>query len=267
MDRNLALENHLLTRCYSSQAEITTLLETRYITSEAGVPHLVLLPTSGPEGVKPAKGARTDLAKNVAIKPSQVRKLNTRRAMKSYIKTTLASQKKVVARVQAARNKSQPLDIDALVDKYNIPTFDSYLRLHGLWQQYIQDLLFGEQKTASLPMLLPRLSTADFNGCWLRVIDAKDGNLIGLQGIVMYDSQHSFMMVVPQVKSSNHVISPAQRVGGLRVVSKRGTMFSFDVDVNENETVAFTIIGSRFELRAVDRAAKKFKSHGVEDIY
>ncbi|KAM9899891.1 hypothetical protein OXX79_005453 [Metschnikowia pulcherrima] len=236
MDRDFTLEKHLLTRCYSSPSEIEAIIETRYKNNESSDPYLVLVPTSGPEGVKPAR-------------------------------RTLAAQTKLVKKVQHARKEGRSVDLEKYISRYNIPRYDMYLQLNSLWKQYIQDLLFGDQKNPNLNMVLPRLSTADFNGCKLRVIESRDRNLIGFEGIVLYDSQHSFMLVSPQLKQSNHVISPAQSVGGLKVVSKRGTMFAFDVECAPGEFVSFTILGSRFELRAVDRAGKKFKSRGVEDIY
>ncbi|QBM87561.1 ribonuclease P protein subunit POP4 [Metschnikowia aff. pulcherrima] len=266
MDRDFTLEKHLLTRCYSSPSEIEAIIETRYKNNESSDPYLVLVPTSGPEGVKPAP-ARTHFGKNMDLKPAQARKVNIRRDMKVYIKKTLAAQTKLVKKVQHARKEGRSVDLEMYISRYNIPRYDMYLQLHLLWKQYIQDLLFGDQKNPNLNMVLPRLSTADFNGCKLRVIESRDRNLIGFEGIVLYDSQHSFMLVSPQLKQSNHVISPAQSVGGLKVVSKRGTMFAFDVECAPGEFVSFTILGSRFELRAVDRAGKKFKSRGVEDIY
>lgn len=267
MDRDFTLEKHLLTRSYSSQAEIHQIIDARYKNHEAADPYLVLLPTSKVEGIKPTLGPRTHLGKNIEILPGLARKLNTRKDMKVYIKQTLAAQKKAVARFQQAQRQNHTFDVERYITKHNIPKFEQYLQLHGLWQQYINELLFGEQKNPNVNMVLPKLLTADFNGCWLRVIEAKDRNLVGMHGIVLYDSQHAFMVVVPPVTKSDHVISPAQRVGGLRVLLKRGTMFAFDVKTSATDSVAFTILGSRFELRAVDRAGKKFKSHGVEDIY
>ncbi|OBA20467.1 hypothetical protein METBIDRAFT_32471 [Metschnikowia bicuspidata var. bicuspidata NRRL YB-4993] len=266
MDRDFTLERHLLARSFATPAEIQHILDARYKGTDAGDAYLVLLPTARPEGAKQT-ATRVLLDRNVEAKPCATRKHNARQQMKAYIKRTLAAQRRLVAKVQQARRTLLPIDVDRHIAQYGIPRFDAYVHLHGLWQKYIQDLLFADQKNPNMNMVMPRLATADFNGCWLRVVDARDRNLVGAQGIVLYDSQHSFMVVAPPATASTRTVSPAQRVGGLRVLSKRGTMFAFDVDVSATESVAFTILGSRFELRAVDRASKKFKSHGVEDIY
>lgn len=269
MDREWVLESHLLSRCYLSQEQIQELLATRYrLPTEAVDPYLVLTPTVNAEPTKAKETAtQSTLGKNLQIKPSSTRRLRTRSEFKRYIKETLEKQKKLTKKVQAARRQGKTVDVHSLRRQYSIPRYDSYVKLHSLWKDYIHDVLFGDQKNPNIQMVLPKLSTADYNGCKVRVLESIDKNLIGMEGIVVHDSQHSFMVVVPAVKLSLQAISPAQQVGGLRVLAKKGTLFGFDVDVNETESVGFTILGSRFEIRAVDRSAKKFKSRAVEDIY
>lgn len=265
MDRDLTVERHLLSRSYDSQAEISALLQSRYLIADSPVDPYLVLQHTAPEEPKPA--AQSGLQKNLAAKPLSRRKTSTRHAMKRYIKQTLAAQKRVVRRVQQAQRAGATANVSRSLSRYNIPRYADFLPLNALWRLYMQDLLFGEQKNPNLNMMLPRLSTADYNGCLMTVLESRDRNLVGTAGVVLYDSQHLFILVVPQQTESSHIISPAQRVGGLRVVQKRGTLFGFDVDVNASETVGFTILGLRFELRAVDRSLKKFKSHNVEDLY
>lgn len=115
-------------------------------------------------------------------------------------------------------------------------------------------------------MVLPKLLTADYNGSLLTVLESRDRNLVGMSGIVVYDLQHTFIMVVSPKQATGRSLSAAEQVGGMRVVAKVGTLFGFDVPINDLECVGFTIIGLRFQLRAVDRSAKKFKSHNVDRI-
>lgn len=265
MDRDFTVEKHLLSRCFTSEQRILELLEERYAVGGAK-PFLQLAPTDNVEETKPKKEAESLFNRNPDLKPSTSRKVSTRRDMRVYIKRTLGNQRKAVAQVQRAARKKETIDIEALVKRYEVPVYRKYLPLSALWRQYMLDLLFGDQKNPNLNMILPKLATADFNGCRLTVLEARDRNLVGKTGIVLYDAQHLFIMVVPQQTESERTLSPAERVGGLRVVTKKGAIFGFEVEV-EAETVGFSILGSRFELRAVDRSSKKFKSHNVEDIY
>ena len=78
-------------------------------------------------------------------------------------------------------------------------------------------------------------------------------------------------------------LDPAALVGGLKVIPKQYTLFGFDVvlpkkepsqdgemevdnESQEVESIGFTLIGSRFEIRSVERSAKKFKNHAVDDL-
>lgn len=270
MDRDLTLEKHLLSRSYTSSSEILDLLLERYSVSGGQKPYLPLVPTEGApeEAEKEESAGKNTLAKNTDVRPTSRRKISARRDMKVYIKRTLASQRKAVKKLQSFQREhpGAPLQIHTLLEKYHVPRYNDYLPLNSLWSQYILDLLFADQKNPNLNMVLPKLSSADYNGSRLTVLESRNAHLVGLSGIVLYDAQHSFILVVPQVSEAETTISPSQAVGGIRIVAKKGTMFGFDVCVGE-ETVGFTILGSRFELRAVDRAAKKFKSHAVEDIY
>lgn len=267
MDRDLTLEKHLLSRSYTSDARILELLETRYSILGLQKPFLPLVPTFGEAEEKPEEKEAV-LAKNADAKPTPERKISTRRDMKVYLKKTMANQHKAVKKIQAFRRKhpQKEFEVASLLRQYNIPSFEDFERLHLLWQKYMGDLLF-EQKNPNLQMVLPKLSTADYNGSLVTVLESRNRHLVGVRGIVLYDAQHSFIVVVPRrsEKEKGPKTSPAEMVGGLRILAKRGSLFGFEVEVGE-EVVGFTILGSRFELRAVDRSAKKFKSHNVGDV-
>lgn len=267
MDTDFPVEKHLLTRCYTTEEKIHEILLTRYAGTEAAsAPFLALVPTAMET---PSKEDKLDakLHKNLDRKPRGPRKLNTRKEMRKYIKKTMALQNKAVAKLRYNQNRGLEFNLAELLSRYQIPIFDEYKALNRLWQKYMHELLFSEQKNPDLNIVLPRLSSADYNGCLLRVLEARERNIIGIEGIVLFDAQHLFIVVVPQKAESSRTLSVAERVGGLRLLKKRGTLFGFTVEINEDECVDFTILGSRMELRAADRTAKKFKSHKVEDIY
>lgn len=266
MDRDLTLEKHLLSRSYTSETQILELLAERYSHTGGQKPFIPLVPTE--QITEDKEQGIVSLTKNIEAKPKTARKSNARKEMRVYLKFTLANQKKAVKKLQAfqRKNPNAPVRVNSLLKQYSIPRYSDYIQLNNLWNLYIEDLLFGDQKNPNLNMVLPKLSTADYNGCHLTVLESRNVHLVGMSGIVLYDAQHSFILVVPQVTESETTVSPSEAVGGIKILAKRGTMFGFDVKMGE-EIVGFTILGSRFELRAVDRSAKKFKSHNVEDIY
>lgn len=264
MNRELKVEKHLLSRSYDSQRLIEDLLDSRYSTSGQQKPFLVLMPNE-PESEKKSEKP-SDLTKNTAVKPTQARKAGVRAQLKKYIKSVQANQKRLVHQIQRSSNPSE-FPLQKHIARYGIPQFHQYIGLHKLWRQYMSDLLFGEQPSPAPTVLLPKLSSADYNGCMLTVLESRNPFLIGSCGIVIYESQHSFIVVVEAKTAANSEksVSPNEMVGGLKVLPKRHTLFGFDVD-HEGRKVAFTMIGSRFELRSADRSARKFKSHNVADV-
>lgn len=265
MDRDTTLERHLLSRSYDSESRIVKILEERYSIFGGQKPYIPLMPTEGEAGTE--KEAKRPLLKNDGTRPTLRRKKSTRAELKRYIKATLANQKRAVRKLQSDRR----LLVNRLLAKYQIPLYEDYVSLHQLWNKYMRDLLFSENKTPNLNMVLPKLSTADYNGCLVRVLESRNRNMVGIEGIVVYDAQHSFIVVVkPNTdREDGPSVSPAEKVGGLRILAKRGLLFGFDVvcEDGENATVmGFTIMGSRFEHRSTDRSGRKFKAHNVEDI-
>lgn len=134
-----------------------------------------------------------------------------------------------------------------------------------------------QQKLPSLTMLLPKLTSADYTGCLLTVLQAKNTQLVGMRGIVVWDTQYLFILCIPRDQDSKEYtesvdnlseLTASTRVGGLKAIPKKGCIFGFDVitDESNDECLSFNIIGSRFEFRNVDRSSKKFKNHNVNDL-
>lgn len=298
-NRGNELERHLLTRCYDKQDRIVELLTTRYALTGDQKPYIIF-------GQTDTTTPTTKL--NLALETPTItphRKQSTRADLKQYIQTTLKNQKKLIKRLQAYTrthkpSSSKPFPLHRLIVHYNIPQFDNYIPMNTLWQKYMQDLLFPPPSTGvnlALANILPKLATADYNGCLISVVQSRNRNCVGMRGIVVWDAQHSFIICVPNGRGAKEwkegesegemEVSASEMVGGLRVVPKQHTLFAFDVilpkragkssqdkedvmeedeEEEEEECIGFTILGSRFEFRSVDRSGKKFKNHSVDDI-
>lgn len=287
MNRNNVLEKHLLSRCYSSDARIDELLSTRYSITGDQKPSLILTPTG--QGIENDK-TKSLLHQEKSSKSDEthkIRKVSTRLELKNYIKNTLNNQQKVVKKIQAynrlkkQNSQKKPFPIQKLLEHYSIPLYEEFIPINNLWQDYMQNLLFpsANNKLPSLISILPKLSSADYHGCLLTVLKSSNTLLVGVRGIVVWDTQHSFILCVPRNNDSKEwneqkdVFTPSEQVGGLRIVPKKGCLFGFDVilpstdgEQEEDECMGFTVIGSRFEFRSVDRSGKKFKNHNVDDI-
>lgn len=288
MNKNNALERHLLTRCYSSEARIEELLSTRYSITGDQKPSLLLIPTGQDAENGKTKALLHQEKAKIVDEAHKKKKYNTRMELKSYIKNTLNNQQKVIKKIQAYNrltkknvNQKKPFPTLKLLEHYSIPMYEEFIPISNLWQDYMQNLLFpsANNKLPSLISILPKLSSADYHGCLLTVLKSTNTLLVGVRGIVVWDTQHSFILCVPRANDSKEwnetkeTFTPSEQVGGLRIIPKKGCLFGFDVILpssegqeEEDECIGFTVIGSRFEFRSVDRSGKKFKNHNVDDI-
>ncbi|EGV64488.1 RNase P/RNase MRP complex subunit [Yamadazyma tenuis] len=270
------LERHLLSRCFSDREKIDELLETRYTFTGAQKPSLVLLPTKTEESK-----AKSLLHSEPTYIDEQLkkRKTNTRLEARTYLKTVKKNQDSLVRKIQEynrlkLKTPKKPFPLSKLIVKFQIPTYEEFLPMNRLWNDYAQSLAFPEIKSPEdkLPnkqMILARLATAEYSGCLLTVLDSRNPNLLGLKGIVVYDTQYTFIICVERDEDED--ATPAKQVGGFRFVPKKFTLFTFDLELpnqteQDDKYLSFTLIGSRIDTRAVDRSTKKFKSHNVENI-
>lgn len=293
MNKNNILEKHILTRCYSSEARILELLSERYSIKGDQKPSLILMPTGADDEKEKKKSLLHQKPGTEIDETTRARKAHTRKELRNYLENMMNNQKRLIKKVQAYNRRARknppkkPFPLDRLLHHYEIPLFEDFTALNQLWQDYMQRLLFNSQLN-SLPStitMLQKLSSADFTGCLLTVSQSRNNNLIGLRGIVVWDAQHSFILCVPRFNDSkewnenNTTFSPSEQVGGFRMVSKKGSLFEFDIilpknnntvdkihEDQEDECIGFTIVGSRFEFRSIDRSGKKFKNHNVDCI-
>lgn len=263
------LEKHLLSRCHDEE-KINELLETRYTFTGATKPSLVLLPAQADE----EKQKSLLHTETVLDEKLQARKVNTRIEVREYLKNTRNAQDKAIRLLQDYDKKCEkkpgskkPFPLPKILIKYQIPDYNDFVPMNKLWVEYIQNLIYPDMKDTSskLPnkqMILSRLASAEYNGCLLTVLELRNSNLLGTKGIVVYDTQYTFVVCVPRQEGT-----PLQRIGGFRVIPKRCNLFSFEVPIpTTDEYLAFTLLGSRIEMRSVDRSTKKFKNHNVEDL-
>lgn len=132
-----------------------------------------------------------------------------------------------------------------------------------VWIPYVQELLGIPLKGYTDPSKLQingmnammKLSMADYNGALLEVTRCHNKNMQGIEGIVLWDAQKTFIMV-----------TKGKLVDEVKSIPKRGTVFQFQVPLNESKALQYSIFGDRFQYRSSDRAGRKFKSHNCDDL-
>ncbi|POY72162.1 hypothetical protein BMF94_4799 [Rhodotorula taiwanensis] len=100
--------------------------------------------------------------------------------------------------------------------------------------------------------LQTKLIKAEFVGCRLAVKRAKNPSLVGLEGIVLQETQGTFKLVTPKSR--------------VKVVPKLGTIFTLalPLDPPSGSTapreLSFDLYGDSFAYRPADRVGKKWKA-------
>ena len=123
-----------------------------------------------------------------------------------------------------------------------------YLPLHELWKDYMRDLLCLEKVSSKNQAEAERrFMKSDLHGSFIVVAKSKCPSVVGLSGIVLQETKHTFKIVT---KSSQ-----------LKTIPKRGTVFSISL-----EEYVFAIYGSNFMFRASDRVSRSFKVKLVTDL-
>lgn len=144
-----------------------------------------------------------------------------------------------------------------------VPQYSKFLPMHNeLWLGYIKEVLNIPSKVVDVEKLaingsaaLLKLSMADYNGALLKVIRCKNTNVVGIEGIVVWDGQKTFIM-----------ITRGELVDQIKIIPKKGTVFGFEIPINEDFALKYSILGDRFKYRSIDRAGRKFKSRRCDDM-
>lgn len=125
--------------------------------------------------------------------------------------------------------------------------YELFLPLHNLWRQYIIDLCGGLKPSCNPQFVQQKLVKADFHGAVITVVRSKCPSYVGTTGILVQEYKHVFKIITKDDK--------------LKVIPKRNSVFSVEI----NGFVSH-IYGNRFEQRAGERSAKKFKVRGTIDL-
>lgn len=136
--------------------------------------------------------------------------------------------------------------------------------LHRLWVGYMHEILgSGRPVTGTVAA---KLASADYHGALVQVTRSRCTSRVGVKGIVIKDTKFTF-----------EIISEGNE---LKVLPKEHTIFRFEVpeaaeeegpkdaseDNDARKSLFFELHGDQFQLRAVDRANKKFKQHFLPDL-
>lgn len=125
--------------------------------------------------------------------------------------------------------------------------YELFLPLHELWRQYIIDLCSGLKPKSNPQFVQQKLLKADFHGAIITVVRSKCPSYVGTTGILVQEFKHVFKIITKEDK--------------LKVIPKRNSVFAVEI----NGFVSH-IYGSKFEQRASERSAKKFKVKGTIDL-
>ncbi|XP_031148606.1 ribonuclease P protein subunit p29 [Sander lucioperca] len=125
--------------------------------------------------------------------------------------------------------------------------YELFLPLHELWRQYVIDLCGGLKPTSNPQLVQQKLLKADFHGAIITVVRSKCPSYVGTTGILVQEFKHVFKIITKENK--------------LKVIPKRNSVFAVEI----NGFVSH-IYGSKFEQRASERSAKKFKVRGTIDL-
>ncbi|XP_074515429.1 ribonuclease P protein subunit p29 [Sebastes fasciatus] len=125
--------------------------------------------------------------------------------------------------------------------------YELFLPLHELWRQYVIDLCGGLKPTSNPQFVQQKLLKADFHGAIISVVRSKCPSYVGTTGILVQEFKHVFKIITKEDK--------------LKVIPKRNSVFAVEI----NGFVSH-IYGSKFEQRASERSAKKFKVKGTIDL-
>jgi ribonuclease P protein subunit POP4 len=121
--------------------------------------------------------------------------------------------------------------------------YKNYLFMNDLWKQYITELL---KDTTSNESILQRIITADYHGCLIRVVKAKNQSLIGKEGIVIQETKTMFV-IIEQTKNRRCSIL------------KKDCLFSMGITIRDKVQTVF-VSGAAIALRPEQRGQKRSTS-------
>ena len=121
----------------------------------------------------------------------------------------------------------------------------------------------------------PKLTSADYHGAELQVVRSNCTGRVGLRGIVLKDTKFTFEIVtcdneiktIPKKHTVFRFEVPRVDLGSLPEIPDDGAIIpGIPAQVDDPNPFVFELHGTHFELRAVDRATKKFKPRRLEEL-
>lgn len=235
---------------------------------------LLLLPTDGGMSSRLKQRNRklnlANLEQESGIRHPNYRKINknSKLALKEFINTSrkAITQAKKIAHENSLSTREE---LESFLHKNNrdvfdkLPNYQTFLPMYSdLWVNYMREILNIPDNLSCSKNLningtnsLLKLSMADFNGSKLMVSKSRNQNMRGLEGIVLWDSQKTFIM-----------ITKGSLTDEIKIIPKKGSVFNFQIPINDDEALEYTILGDRFKYRSSDRAGRKFKSRRCDDM-
>ncbi|XP_053304630.1 ribonuclease P protein subunit p29 [Spea bombifrons] len=125
--------------------------------------------------------------------------------------------------------------------------YELFLPLHELWKQYMRSLCNGLKPDAQPQMIQNKLLKADLHGALVMVAKSRCPSYVGITGIILQETKYVFKIITKQDE--------------LKVVPKLNCVFSLEI----GGFISY-IYGSKLQMRASERSAKKFKSKGSIDL-
>jgi ribonuclease P protein subunit POP4 len=178
-----------------------------------------------------------------------------------------------LALVHAANRMQRPKKLKPLTRKqkkssgyYHIERsfchWDNFLPLHSLWCSYMEDLVGNKQNKENQTKVAERLIKADYHGAIMRVKASRNTNLIGIEGIVIMETQETFRIIPRATDNQSETVCSSTSSSCLKIVPKARTIFEFSLP----NGMTFELYGDHIRYRSSERAAKKFKCKASIEI-
>ena len=118
--------------------------------------------------------------------------------------------------------------------------YKSYTFMNELWKQYITELL---KDVTSNEEILQRILTADYHGCFIRIVKAKNSSLIGKEGIIIQETKNMFVIIEKTKRRRTSIL-------------KKDCLFAIDITIRNRKQTVF-VSGSAIAVRPEQRGQKR----------
>ncbi|XP_023932718.1 ribonuclease P protein subunit p29-like [Lingula anatina] len=126
--------------------------------------------------------------------------------------------------------------------------YDMYTPLHQLWKDYMKDVInFDKITPGNQSQMEELLLRADLHGAVLTVTKSKCPSYVGTSGILIQETKNTFKLITKDDR--------------LKTIPKPNSVFTFEL-----EGYIITIYGNNFQVRASERAHRKFKTRPTVDL-